>query len=275
MAGFFNIQGDSGINSQPLIERAINVIKSDYGDIVSVDRKAKELEKWGQNLVVQDVPSVIMDMKAGTFEETMLTSNGITTVSSSSGSDTQSIDFYEGHTYSSGDLTFLVENTNTALMGTSSVTLPTALARSTRARLTSPAVGDIYFHEGGATTGGVPNDGSTVHLVIPAGEVQTQKASTSVSAVDYWIVDDVSAGVLSKTSSYAQIRIEVKAASASLWYPITRWLPISDNSGGLPLFGPNKFLIIPKNHDVRMVAIANTDGIQVAGGMSGPLALIV
>jgi len=262
------------IDREGKYQRAINDILVQYGDAVSISEKAKPLRKWGENLAVQTTTSVIMTMKAGTQVETMLSTNGITTVSSSSGSDTQNIDFYEGHTISGSNLTFAQENTDTAITGQTNKTLPTALARCTRARLSSPAVGDIYFHEGGATTGGVPNDGTTVHLVIPAGEIQSQKASTSLSSVDYWIVDSVTASVLSKTSAWAQVRVEMKRVSETNFYPITQWLGLSDSTGTTELLHNDEYLVIPKNSDVRMVGKANTANIQVAGGMSGPLAIV-
>lgn len=267
--------GSGNIDLRPIYKEAIDLIYADYGDRVSIKAKKKRLRKWGSTTAVSTSRTVVMTMKSGIAEETMLTSNGITTVISDSGSDTMDIDFYEGHTYSAGNLTFVVENTNTTLTGTTAATLPTALARSTRARLTAPANGNIYFYEGGATSGGIPTDGTEVHLIIPAGEIQTQKNSTSISSVDYWIIEHAFCSVLSKTSAWVQARIEIKAASATYFYPITGWTGISDSSGKRSLLDDDEFLIIPKNHDVRMVIEANTGGVLVAGEMSGPLASVL
>lgn len=262
----------------PRVPYAGQIVKDTYGDVVSVARKSKELRKWGLNSAVGTSKSVIMTMKVGINEETMASSNAITTVISSSTSDTGGIavDLYEGHDWNGGELSFVVENTNTALTGRTAVTLPTALVRCTRARLTQPCAGDVYFYQGGATTNGVPDTGNQIHLIIPAGEIQSQKASTSVSNEDYWFIFDATASVLEKTASWAQFRIEIKSATAAnnSWYPITQWVGVSDSSGTISLLGNGDFLIVPKNHDVRIVAIANAT-ISTAAGMSGPLALVV
>lgn len=72
-------------------------------------------------------------------------------------------------------LDLVVDGSTVAALGsTTPVTLPTALFRSSRARLASPAAAAIYFYEGGTRTN------TNTHLVIPAGEIQTQKASTTI-----------------------------------------------------------------------------------------------
>jgi hypothetical protein len=271
--GFFF---DSVQNEDYRISRAVADIQEDYGELVSVSAKNKVLRKWGSNENVQTTKSVIMTMQSGVQSETMLSSNGITTVISSSSSDTQDVDFYEGHTISGSDLTFAIENTNQTLTGMTAVTLSTALARATIARLTSPAVGNIYFYEGGATTNGVPNDGTKTHLIIPAGEIQSQKLSTSTSSIDYWLVTGATASILQKSNSWCQVRIETKAVGSTYWIPATEWIGLTDTSGTINILGDaDPILIIPKNTDVRMVGIANIANVYVAGGMVGYLAKVV
>ena len=258
------------------VSRAIAEIYATYGDRVSVDQKNKSLRKFGENDNVSTSGSVIMTLPSGINEETMITTNGIVSVVSSSASDTQDIDFYEGHTISGGDLTFAIENTNNTLTGRTPVTLSTALARATRARLTSPAVGDIYFYEGGTVTNGVPDDGTKVHLIIPAGEIQTQKCSTSISSNDYWLIEQVTVGIIEKSSSWIEARVEIKEANDTYWYPITQWISASDNSGTVHLVTDGEpILVVPKNHDVRVYARASAANVATVAGIVGYLAKVI
>ena len=265
------------MSDQPIIDyrvkHAEEVIRDTYGQSASVDSKKKDLRKWGENTEVGTALTSIMTLPTGITAETYISTNGITTIVSTSASDTQNITFYEGNTISGSDLTFVNDSTVTALTGQTGVTLNTPVARITRARLSSPAVGTIYFYEGGTTTAGVPDDLSTVHMIIPAGEMQSQKAATSISSNDYYIISGATATVLEKTSAWAQVRIEIKPVSESNYFPITEWVGVSDSSGSVPLIhNGDPFLIVPSNHDVRLAAKANTSGIHVAGGMIGYLA---
>lgn len=260
------------------IQNAIDRIRNDYGVEVSVDLKRKTLRKFGENSAVGTSKTTIENLPAGELHETLLTSNGITSVSSSSGSDTMNLTLVEGHTYSSGDLTFSIDTNTRALMGQTDVTLGTALRDGTRARIDAPANGTIYFHEGGATTGGVPNDLTTVHLIIPAGDTQTQKCATAISSTDYWIMTGAGCGLLTKANAWAEARIEIKLASASAdsFYPITEWVPCPDAGGKQPfLEAEDPYLIVPSNHDVRMVAKADSSGRRLSGAMDGFLAKVV
>lgn len=258
------------------IQQAINEVQDSYGDTVSVDQKMKNLRKWGENENVGTAGATIMTLGGTETEETFVSANSITTVISDNGADTMDIDFYEGHDWNSGNTLFVKEDTNTTLTGTTAKALPTGLARTTRARLTQPCTGNIYFYEGGATTSGVPNDKTTIHMIIPAGEIQTQKASTTISSQDYWFITGGKATVLEKTSSWAQIRIEIKPVSSTYFYPVTEWIGVSDASGSRPLLDPDDpIIVVPKNHDVRIFAKSNTAGVHVAGGITGYLASII
>lgn len=252
------------------IRQAINVIRATYGDEVSVEQKAKDLLKFGSRNSVSAGWETVMTAQGSETQETMLTSNGITTVVSSNSADNGKQLTLEYHTYSGGNLTFGTQTvTLDASDATTPVTLGTAVGRANRAIWTSGGalVGNIYFYEGGTRT-----DANT-HLVIPAGEQQTQKAQTAISNNDYWIITRASGSVSEKTSAWADFRLEVKAASTSVWVPITQNFSVSDASGTISLL-PEPFLIVPSNHDVRLVARTNSAGVSIAGGFSGYLAIV-
>lgn len=118
---------DLGVNvdwMHPLIRHAINEIYSTYGDVVSVNEKAKSLLKFGQNALVGTSQATVMTLPAGILAETYVTTNAIDSVSSSDNGDTQLV-YVEGHTIDGdGNLTFISQT----------VTLPTcpSLPGSTR-----------------------------------------------------------------------------------------------------------------------------------------------
>lgn len=257
------------------VMQALRQISDTYGDTALV--KPKPLRKFGRNEAVSTARTTIMTLPTGIAAETLPTTNAITTMVSSSASDTQNLTLLEGHTVSGTDLTFTASTTATALTGLTGAALPVSLTRATRARLASPAVGDIYFYEGGAVTSGVPNDLTTVHMMIPAGEIQTQKCSTAISSQDYWIITSFTAGLLEKVGSWAQARIEIKpwTSPSTAFYPVTEWVAVSDASGSRDLIKPgDPAVIVPPNHDVRVSSSANTTGVDVVAGISGWLALI-
>ena len=251
-------------------------ILESFGDRVSIISRRKSLRKWGRNENVGTSKSVIMTLPGSETEETLPTTNAITAVSSSSNSDTQNIILVEGIYISGSDYIFDADTSTQTLTGRTDITLNQALFRANRARLSSPAVGDIYFHEGGATTNGVPDDDTTVHMMIPAGETQTQKASTAISSNEYWIITQITASILEKTASYAQFRIEYKPFNDTSFYPLMQWIAVSSQGGARIVdLSDSTPIIIPKESDVRMVAIADGASTDCSGGISGYLATVL
>jgi hypothetical protein len=250
------------------IKQAIDVIYSTYGDTVSVSEKKKNLLKFGSRTTVGTGWETLMTTQGSETAETLLSTNGITTVVSSSGSDTSTIK-YEYHTIAGDSATFGV-STDVTLTGTTPVTLPTAAARVSRAYNSdgTALVGNIYFYEGGTRT-----DANT-HAVIPAGEQQTQKAQTTISSTDYWIVTNITLSVLSKTSAYAEGRLEAKPIGTSYWRPISQNFSCKDSSGTVEL-SKKPYIIVPKNYDVRLVVKTNAASVSVAGGFNGYLAKVI
>ena len=138
--------------------------------------------------------------------------NSIDTISSSNASDTEVVNV-EGHTMSGGDRTFVVQQAT--LNGQNKVTLATPLNRLTRIahaqESSTDLVGEIYGYEDTTIVAGKPSDTTKIHITVPAGENQSEKASTSISSQDYWIVTKISAGYLEKTgSNICDVRIEVR-----------------------------------------------------------------
>lgn len=267
MAMGFNRDGTADNNLVYAIER----IKADYGDTVSVSEKNKQLLKFGRNLLVGTSAATIMDLPAGILHETYVSGNDITTVSSSSGSDTRQITI-EGHTISGSDLTFVVQTIT--LTGQTQATLTTPLHRCTRLYAdntsTTELVGNIYVYENDTSTGGVPDTDAKVHLTLPAGEQQSRKASTSLSSVDYWIVTGFDADCYKKSAGFAEVRLEVREPGGVF----RQKEAVAVESGAHSTHDFKPYIIIPPNSDVRLTGVASAASTDVGGMIQGYLAII-
>jgi hypothetical protein len=211
-----------------------------------------------------------MTLPSGVAHETYLSDNLITTISSSSGSDTGEL-YVEGHTISGTKLTF-VEQTVT-LDGQNQVSLTTPLARCNRKyRDIEPnLVGAIYAYEDDTDTSGVPDTDAKVHCIIRAGENQSEKAATSVSDFDFWIVTNFTADVFQKTAAFAEVRLERRRVGKA-FRPSGGSLAVA--SGQHETYWFNPYLIIPKNSDVRLTAVGSTT-MDVGGTIDGFLAVTI
>lgn len=65
------------------ITQAENVVKSTYGDTVSVEQKAKNLNKFGTNSSVGTSPETVAQFQGATANETYVSTNIIDSISSS------------------------------------------------------------------------------------------------------------------------------------------------------------------------------------------------
>lgn len=279
-------------NKDPWLIHAVQVIKATYGDDVSIESKNKDLLKYGRSEQVDNTAGgwTIMTLPTGVQHELDLYTNDIDKATSSSSSDASKILTVEGHTYSGGALTFVSQDlTLDANPHTTAATLTTPLARISRAYLKasgtpgspqSDLVGNIYFWDdnGGTLTiaSGVPSDTTYVHMMIRAGLNQTEKASTSISSTDYWIVGGVYVDILDKQSA-AGAEIEIQArdiGNGGVWRKIYDISASVAGGGGFRPIQP--YIVIPKNHDIRMAAFGDSvSGRIVSGGIFGALAITV
>lgn len=262
-------------DAEPLIAEALNRIYSDYGVRTSVRVKAKSLLKFGRNPNVGTSLATIWYTGQDDADETYAAdnTNSIDTISSSDAGDTEIVTV-EGHTMSGGDKTFVTQPAT--LNGQNKVTLTTALNRVTRVyhagQSDTDLVGEVYVYEDTGLTGGKPTDTTKIHLTVPAGLNQSEKASTSLSSIDYWILTSMRASILEKTTNiFADVRLEVRL-SGGVFRPREQ-LSVSSAGGTVTLpFAP--YLVIPANADARLRAFASAGGTDVTASMQGFLATI-
>lgn len=259
-----------------LLEHAKDVIFKSYGDRVSFSEKGKDLLKFGKNPNVGSSFATIWYTGQDNANETYVADdvNSIDTISSSSASDTEVVRI-EGHTMTGGNRTFVVQTAT--LNGQNKVTLTTPLNRCTRVahndESSTDLVGEIYVYEDTAITAGKPTDTTKIHITVQAGENQSQKASTSLSSVDYWVIGSMQFNYLQKSgSNVASFRIEVRE-QGGVFKPKTDEITVTTGNSRDVMFAP--YLIIPKNSDVRISAKTSALNQELSADINGFLAVVI
>ena len=246
-------------------------IQSLTGDVVSIDKKAKSLIKFGKSA----------ELTANTLEtvwtvggnESYVTDNTIEYISSSSASDTQTIKL-ECHTVTGtgtdSKFTFLVQEVT--LNGQTPVALDTPVARVSHAYNSNGTeiVGRITVYENTSVVGGVPSDATKIHIDIPQGLQGSFKGATTFSDGDYYVLTGGFGSVSKKQDASADFYLEVREAGGVF---IQR-AAISASKGGPWDVDLDPAVIIPKNADVRITAESDSNNAVVFGVLKGYLAKV-
>lgn len=267
------------------IAQAERVIYSTYGDRVSVAEKAKNLNKFGSNRAVGNAYETIAEFQGTTANETFVTTNLIDSIVSDNSGDTSQTIVIEGHTIDgSGNLTFVVQEK--VLTGTTEATLSTPLARASRAYVknhgtfgSAPTAlaGNVYIYDNtDGISSGVPVTAAATKIMILAGETQSEKCQTAISSEDYYLISYFSAeiGNAGALANYITVRIEIRdIPNGGAWRPLGRDIVLLPGANGrLLTFSP--YLIVPKNHDVRVRAKTDTNSAEIHAELGGYLAII-
>lgn len=254
------------MNANPKYAYYEKLVLNNYGDLVGIDLKGKNLRKFGRNVDLGTSEEQVW-LVGGL--ETLPTDNLITHFASSNAGDTQPI-VVEGHTIdASGNLTFVSQTVT--LAGQTKTALTTPLARITRLYNTgtSDFAGTVYVSRDVAYTLGVP--ASDIHLQTDGTNNQSLKAATSISQYDYWFIDSATFSVRRNTSAIVDFRVQMRPTTG-VWR--TQFVcSVSRDSGSFEKEFSTP-LIVPKNHDVRVLAVSSAVSTQVDAVLDGPLALI-
>lgn len=235
----------------------LDIIKDQYG--VDAAFKPKMLSKFGR---LESLGTSYETVQEQGGNEAYLSSNLIDTIVSTDSGDAQAV-AVEGHTIDgSGNLTFVSQQAT--LNGTSEVSLATPLARATRIQ-----------NKGATSFAGIvkaiDSDFSSVVYVQAGGTFnRSQKAATSISQYDYWVLTKVYGSVLKKTSASVDFSLQSRESGG-----VSQEIYGFDGSSSaqnLPhdLDPP---IIIPSNSDVRLIGRASTSDVEVIGRISGWLAI--
>ena len=248
-------------------------IQSTFGDVVSIDKKAKSLLKFGKSAELNTDTMETVWSYGG--HETYVNDNLIDSISSTNAADTQEI-YLECHTVTGAgtDQQFTFMTQTVSLDGQNRVALPTPVARVSRAYNNNGTelVGGVYVYEDTAIVAGVPQDSTKVHAHIPQGFQQSFKAATTFSNEDYYIMTGGFGSVSNKQAASVDFYLEIRTAGKIF----RQGAAVSASStGGSWQIDLDPCIIIPKNADIRITCETSTHGAVVFGSFKGYLAKVV
>ena len=241
------------------VERAVQNIKAEYGDTVSVEAKNKSLIKYGVNTDLDNGVRETIWTEGG--DETYPTGNNIDIITSTEATDNQEV-VIEGHTLSGSNLTFVTQTAT--LNGTADVTLSTPLYRANR-----------MYNNGSTNFAGiitVEDNGTSTHLKCTGATNQSLKCATSLSSTDYWIVTALDVSVRRSTDASVDFELQVREYGKA-WR--TRYYITSNSFAGGQLIQLEPCITIPPNSDVRMVGTSNVNNTGASSSIHGVLASII
>ena len=243
-----------------------------FGDVVSVDAKAKSLIKFGKSAPL--ITGSLQTVWTVGGNETYVSANTIDSISSSSASDTEQI-YIEGHTVTgtgtNQQFTFVSQTVN--LNGQTRVALPIPLARASMAYNNNgtPLVGRVAIYENTALVGGIPSDVSKVHIDIPLGLQESFKAATTFSNTDYFICTGGFGSVSLKQDGAADFYLEIREAGKVF----RQVAAISATNAGPWIVNFDPAVVIPKNYDVRVRVETSANNLVVFSSFQGYLAKVI
>jgi hypothetical protein len=243
-----------------------------FGDVVSIDEKAKSLIKFGKSGELGTTRETVWTVGG---METYVSTNSIDSISSSSALDTEVI-LLECHTVTgTGEdqqFTFLVQEVQ--LNGQNRVALPTPVARVSRVYNNNGTelVGKVSVYENTTIVDGVPSDLTKVHAQIPAGFQQSFKAATTFSNEDYYILTGGFGSVTYKQNAAVNFYLEFRTPGKVF----REGAAVGANSaGGSWVVDLDPCVIIPKNSDIRVTCQTDTQGAEVYASFKGYLAKVI
>lgn len=242
-------------------KKAIANIQNDFGVKVSVYHKNKDLLKYGRNTSVTTTPTTVMTLPSGVSEEVLLVDNLITNLTTDNVANTQLLGI-EGQTISDSGFTFVVQSLNAN--GQTVVNLATPLARVTRLfnKDSVNLLGSVYLSETDTYTGGVPDTDAKIHLMTRSGQNQSEKAATTISRKDYWVITGYHCHVYTKASAFAEVDLQIKR-----WGGVFRTVDdVSCSSSHLGSVSFRPYVVVPSNSDIRLQATSDAAGGRDVGG---------
>ena len=246
-------------------------IQATFGDVVSIDKKAKSLIKFGKSADLSANGTSTVWTVGG--HEVYVNDNLITHISSSSAADVYEV-LLECHTVSGTgqDAKFSFLTQTVILQGQTKVALPTPVARVSQVFNNNGVelVGRVTVYEDVAITAGVPNDPTKIHIDIPAGLQGSFKAATTFSDEDYYVLTGGFGSVSLKQSAAADFYLEVREVGKVF----VQRAAVSASSGGPWDIDLDPAVIIPRNADVRITVETDTNNAVVFGVFKGYLAKV-
>jgi len=244
-------------------------IERQFGQKVSVDRKAKSLIKFGKSVPLATGSLQTVWTVGG--NETYVAANTIDSISSSSALDNQEI-YLECHTLD-GDGNFSFLSQVVTLNGRNRVALPVPVARVSLAYNNngSELAGRVAVYENTALTGGIPTDTSKIHIDIPLGLQESFKAATTFSESDYFILTGGFGSVSLKQDGAADFYLEIREKDK-----VFRQLAAVSAASASPwTINLDPAVVLPTNSDIRVRVETSANNVVVFTVFQGYLAKVI
>ena len=259
----------------PRVDHAIRVIKSTYGDSVSVRNKEKDILKFGRNDKLGTTRATIMLFEGNETQETDLNDNSIDSLVCTDATFTGAV-AVEGHYFQDGVRVFTVQivtmNGQTPVPLTTPLGFITRIANASASNLaadTDRVFG--YVSTGTTVTSGVPSPTSKIHILFTGKDNQSRKCATALSNVDYWIVTKIYGGILKKTSSSVDFSLQIKELGGV--FRTREQMAVNSLGETFAEVNFDPFLIVPKNAIIRMEGEASDANVSAIAGIHGYLAI--
>lgn len=258
------------------INYAMMEIEALYGDQVSFIAQPRQALKFGNN---PDIDALVWETvweRGG--DETYLTTNAIDTLSSSDASDSEPVTI-TGHTISGTgeDATFTRVTQTATVDGQNKVTLTTPLARVERIKNANGTnfAGNVYVYEDTAITGGVPTDGTKVHIQITGtdGKDQSFKAALTTADGEYLCLSSGWAAITGKVSGSADFEMQYRRPG-HIFLPVSR-VSVASTGNTTTQIRFEPYAIIPPNSDLRIRAVSSANNTEVNVSLQGIYATVV
>jgi len=248
-------------------------IQATFGDVVSIDKKAKSLLKFGKSAELTSNTLETIWSYGG--NETYISDNLIDSISSSNAADNEEI-YLECHTVTGTgtDQKFTFMTQVVSLNGQNRVPLPSPVARVSTIYNNNgiELLGSVYVYQDTPLTNGVPQDRTKVHAHIAQGFQQSFKAATTFSDGDYYILTGGFGSVSNKQAASVDFYLEVRSAGKVF----RQGAAVSASStGGSWEINLDPCIIIPKNSDIRITCETATQNAVVFGSFKGYLAKVI
>ncbi len=252
----------------PWVNHAIQEAKFTYGNNIVL--KPKSILKFGRIDSLGTSEETIWQ-RAG--HETYVATNAIDKISSDDATDTQQVKV-EGHTVDGdGNFEFVVQTVT--LAGQTETALSVPLARASRMYNigSTDFAGTVYVYEDDTVVAGVPQTTAKIHLQSTGANNQSQKAATTVSSADAWLITSLFGAVNKKTSAQVDITLQIREKGSVFRNKAQTGVSTTGGSSSMMLFQP--YIIVPPNADVRIIAAASTTSVAVDAWVNGPLCRVV
>lgn len=260
------------------MSEAMNEIRKQFGDRVSISKKGKSLLKFGKDpTLALNTETTVMELLGSETSETYVSTNIIDRFVSDDSGLIGSI-YVEGHTIDAdGKAQFSIQTIQANGLTPVALTTPifrvSRISNQTGTALAASKKGYIY-QSTASVTSGVPQDATKTHIIMSAGNDQSFKAATTISDNDYLIITQIYGDVNRKKGAVVDMRLYIKDIASAVFLPKFERTLAQAGTSSLT-WDIHPALVIPRNSDVIITANSDTNAVSFSCGFNGYLAEII